>query len=511
MKKTSALLYWFVFLVTSADAQPPYVLKIREYRTDNEKEIFNEFISLLSIPNVAADTANLQKNAAFIMEMMRKRGIQQVQLLSPTTAGAAPSVYGEVLVPDTKQTLIFYAHYDGQPVNPSQWASGLDPFEPQLVDGVIGAGGKAIDIAAGSKLDPEWRIYCRGASDDKAGVMAILSAYDALIKSGLKQTYNLKFFFEGEEEAGSPHLNEILENYKLLLQSDLWIICDGPVHQSGKKQVVFGVRGDAHLDLTVYASKRPLHSGHYGNWVRNPAMMLVQLLASMKDDKGKVTINGFYDDVTPLTEAEKKALKEVPSVDEQMKKELGIKEGEIPGKSLVESINLPSLNINGMQSGNVGKMASNQIPATATAVLDLRLVPGNDWQKQQQKVIEHIRSQDYYVTDQEPTDEERSRYGKIIKVIPGKDGYNAQRTSMDMALAKNVINAVKSTTSEQVVLMPTMGGSLPLFLFEKHLNAKTITVPIANHDNNQHAENENIRLQNLWNGIETMAALMMMK
>ena len=512
MKKIIAGVCSVVFLSSSSYPQSPEVLKIREYRAAHEKDIFNEFVSFLSIPNVAIDTANLQKNAVFIMDMMKKRGIQQVKLLTPATAGAPPSVYGEVMISGARQTLIFYAHYDGQPVNPAQWAKGLDPFQPQLVDGVIGAGGKTIDIPGNSNsFGPAWRIYARGASDDKAGVTAILNAYEAIMKTGLNPTYNIKFFFEGEEEAGSPHLNEILEKYSSSLQSDLWIICDGPVHQSGKKQVVFGVRGDAHLDLTVYASKRPLHSGHYGNWAPNPAMMLVKLLASMKDDNGRVTIKGFYDDVIPLTAAEKKALLEVPRVDEQMKKELGIIQNEMPGKTLTESIHIPSLNINGMQSGNVGRMASNQIPTTATAVLDLRLVPGNDWQRQQQKVIDHIRGQGYYVTDHEPTDDERSKYGKIIKVIPGKDGYNAQRTSMELPIAKNVISAVKKTTSEPVVLMPTMGGSLPLFLFGKYLHAKTITVPIANHDNNQHAENENIRLQNLWSGIETMASLMMMK
>ncbi|HUR65217.1 MAG TPA: M20/M25/M40 family metallo-hydrolase, partial [Chitinophagaceae bacterium] len=382
---------------------------------------------------------------------------------------------------------------------------------PQLVNGIIGAGGEAIGMTEGSKLDAEWRIYARGASDDKAGVAAILNAYVAIMKRGLKPTYNLKFFFEGEEEAGSPHLHEILQKYKDLLRSDLWIICDGPVHQSGRKQVVFGVRGDAHLDLTIYTSKRPLHSGHYGNWAPNPALLLAKLLASMKDDNGRVMIKGFYDDVIPLTDAEKKALKEVPKVDEQMKKELGIIAAEYKGKALVEAIHLPSLNINGMQSANVGKLASNVIPTTATAVLDLRLVPGNDWQRQQQKVIDHIKVQGYHVTGQDPTDEERMKYSKIIKVIARKDGYNAQRTAMELPIAKNVVNAVKSTTDEQVVLMPTMGGSLPLFLFEKYLGAKTITVPIANHDNNQHAENENIRLKNLWDGIEMMAALMMMK
>lgn len=512
MKKYSILISSFIIFLYSASSQSPDILKIRNYRTDHEKGIINEFVSFLSIPNVAVDTVNLQKSAAFVMEMMKNLNIQNVQLLSPTTIGAAPSVYGEVKVSGASKTLIFYAHYDGQPVNPAQWATGLSPFNPSLATGIVGQGGTIIPFSTGENFyKPGWRIYARGASDDKAGVYAIINAYDAIMKSGLMPTYNLKFFFDGEEEAGSPHLDQILQKYNSLLQSDLWIFCDGPVHQSGKKQIVFGCRGDTHLDITVYASKRPLHSGHYGNWAPNPAMMLVKLLASMKDDNGRVTIKGFYDDVIPLTAAEKKALQEMPPVDEQMKNELGITSTEMKGKTLGEAINLPSLNINGIQSGNVGKLASNQIPTTATAVLDLRLVLGNDWQKQQQKVIDHIKSRGYYVTDHEPTDEERKKYGKIIKVIPGKDGYNAQRTSMDLPIAKNVVEAVKSTTSEQVVLTPTLGGSLPLFLFEKYLYAKTITVPIANHDNNQHAENENIRIQNLWNGIETMAALMMMK
>ena len=194
-----------------------------------------------------------------------------------------------------------------------------------------------------------------------------------------------------------------------------------------------------------------------------------------------------------------------------MKEELGISMNEMPGKTLIESINMPSLNINGMQSGNTGKMGSNVIPVSANALLDLRLVLGNDWQKQQQKVIDHIRAQGYEVIDHEPTEEERTRYPRIVKVIAGKDGYNAQRTSMDLPIAKKVVAAVQKTTSEQVVLVPSLGGSLPLFLFGKYLDCKTIIVPIANHDNNQHAENENIRLQNFWNGIETMAALMMMQ
>jgi acetylornithine deacetylase/succinyl-diaminopimelate desuccinylase-like protein len=507
----------FFFLLVSflisqlASTQSPEILQIRKYVTNNAGPIINEFAEFLSVPNVAADREGLQKTADFIMTMMNKRGIQKVQLLNASTPGAPPAVYGEVMVPGAQRTLIFYAHYDGQPVNPTQWAKELTPFRAQLFSNAIDKGGRNIPFPTDGNYQNDQRIYARSASDDKAGVDAILNAYDAIRKSGLAPGCNLKFFFEGEEEAGSPHLNEILEKYRSLLQSDLWIICDGPVHQSGKKQIVFGVRGDTHLDLTVYASKRPLHSGHYGNWSPNPALMMAKLLASMKDDNGRVTIKGFYDDVTPLTAFEKKALDEVPSVDEQMKKELGIHTVEMKGLNLNDAINLPSLNINGMQSGNVGKMASNQIPTYATAVLDLRLVLGNDWKRQQQKVIDHIKAQGYHVTDKEPTEEERSKYAKLIKVIADAEGTNAQRTSMDLPIIQKVIAAVKTTTKDQIVLQPTMGGTLPLFLFQKYLNAKTVTIPLANHDNNQHAENENIRIGNLFAGIETMGALMLIK
>ncbi|MEP7142251.1 MAG: M20/M25/M40 family metallo-hydrolase, partial [Ferruginibacter sp.] len=402
MKKIILILLLFAHKVSFS--QDEKVLKIRTWRQQQEQSIIHEFVSFLSIPNIAIDTVNLQKNAQFILEMMRKRGIGNLQLLPAVTKGVPPVVYGEVMTPDAKETLIFYAHYDGQPVNPAQWATGLEPFIPKLFTTSLLTKGKNIPYPATGSYDPEWRIYARGASDDKAGVSVILNAYDAIVKTGMKPACNIKFFFEGEEEAGSTHLGEILEKNKGLLQSDLWIMCDGPVHQSGKKQIVFGVRGDAHLDLTVYGPKRPLHSGHYGNWAPNPAMMLAKLLASMKDDSGRVTIRDFYNDVLPLSAAEQKALQEVPSVDQQMKEELGLAASEMKGKSLTESINLPSLNINGMQSGNVGKMASNQIPTTATAVLDLRLVLGNEWKRQQQKVIDHIRLQGYTVIDHDPTD-----------------------------------------------------------------------------------------------------------
>lgn len=506
----SLITFFAICLCTQTFSQSKETLAIRKFREENTNAILKEYVDFLTIPNTANDTAGLRKNTDFIQQMMQQRGIQNVQLLQAATPNTPPVVYGEVNTPGATQTLIFYAHYDGQPVNPAQWAKGLEPFQPKLYTDALDKKGTPIPFST-QPIDPNYRIYARGASDDKAGVAAILHAYTAIKKLNLPLAYNLKFFFEGEEEAGSPHLDEILQKYAPQLQSDLWIICDGPVHQSGKKQIVFGVRGDTHLDLTVYASKRPLHSGHYGNWAPNPALQLSTLLASMKNEQGRVTIKGFYDDVTPLTATEKKALQEVPPVDNQMKAELGFNTPEMKGLSLGESINLPSLNINGIQSGNVGKMASNQIPTFATAVLDLRLVLGNDWKRQQQKVIDHIKAQGFHVIYKDPTEEERNQYPKLIKVIADADGMNAQRTPMDLPMAQRVIKAVQTTTPDQVVLQPTMGGSLPLYLFEQILKARTITVPIANHDNNQHAENENIRLKNFFEGIETMAALMLMR
>jgi acetylornithine deacetylase/succinyl-diaminopimelate desuccinylase-like protein len=486
------------------------VNSVREYRRANEHRILAEFVHLLSLPNVASDRENIRKNADYVVEMMRARGLNP-QLLEATTPNVPPAVYGEWKVPGATRTIIFYAHYDGQPTDPAKW-TGTRPWEPTLRDATFESGGKILPMpAASDPLNPEWRLYARSSSDDKAGVMAILTAFDALKARGVAPTVNLKFFFEGEEEAGSPHIVEIMSRNKDLLASDAWIICDGPVHQSGRKQVVFGVRGDTNVDVTVYGAKRPLHSGHYGNWSPNPAMILVKLLASMKDDAGRVTISGWYDDAEPLGSAERRALADAPAYDEQLKKELGIAQPEGAGKSLLELINQPSLNVNGLTSAETGALSRNVIPTTATAALDLRLVKGNDYRRQVQRLIEHIKRQGFHVVDHDPTDAERASHPLVAKVTHRAGGYNAERTPMDLPVSLSVVEAVQATSEQKIVRMPTLGGSLPLSLIRETLSVPTITVPIANYDNNQHAENENIRLQNLWDGIDTYAALMTMR
>lgn len=510
MKNLSISILFMLFNYFSF-SQSELSKQVKTYTKTNEHILLNEFMDLVSIPNVAADTVGLQNTANFIMKMMENRGIKTSKL-EAKTKGVPPAIFGEILVPNATKTISFYAHYDGQPVNPKQWAAGIEPFKSVFLDASLEKGGKIVPAPKPNEnINPEWRIYGRSTSDDKAGVFSILAAYDAIFKMGLKQSINIKFFFEGEEEAGSPHLSEIFENHKDKLNADLWIICDGPVHQSGKKEVGFGVRGDVNMEIKVFASKRPLHSGHYGNWAPNPAMAMARLLASMKDDDGNVLIKGFYDDVIPLSKTEKIALANVPLVEEQMKAELGFIKADGAGRTLSELISLPSLNINGMASANVGKLSANVIPTYAIANLDLRLVLGNDTKRQVRKVVNHIKSKGYYITESEViSDEIRAKY-PLIAQVTSNAGYNAQRTKMDLPIAQEVIKAVQSTVDYNVVLKPSSGGSLPLFLFEKYLKTPTISVPVANHDNNQHAENENIKIQNIWNGIDTYLALMMMK
>lgn len=508
MKKIFFLL--FLPLSNQLSAQSDPAQSIAAYCQQQQKQWLQEFISFVRLPNTPLNDYHTELNTSFMMNMMRSSGIDNVQLLSASSPNVPPAVYGEVNVPGATRTIILYAHYDGQPVDSSRWYPGWHPFRPLIVEGNPSSGFTPIEEKVlSTKLSPEWRITGRGSADDKAGVFAIIKAYQVLRQLNIKPTVNLKFFFEGEEEAGSTHLPEILTRHARLLKSDGWIICDGPEHASGAPQMFLGVRGDAGMELTVYGSNRPLHSGHYGNWAPNPALLLSHLLASMKNLNGQVLINHFYDSITPLNPGEQAALAALPVMDDDLKKTLGFSKAEAENRGLSVSLLLPSLNINGIQSAATGVLASNIIPTTAIATLDLRMVPGIDYQVQQQRVEDHIREQGFYITRGIPTDEERKKYERIVQVRR-KSGYNAQKIPIDHPLAVEVIQALRQHTQHRLLVVPLMGGSLPLYMFRQFAGAYPITVPIANYDNNQHAENENLRLGNLWSGIEKMAALMRM-
>ena len=465
-------------------------------------DLIQHFSAFLAIPNVAATPDGLRRNADYLIDQLRGRNIDAQLLTFPGDPTRSPAVvYGRIDTPGATHTIVFYAHYDGQPVTASDWDIAT-PFTPTL-----------------RTVNGEQRLFARSAGDDKAAIFAQLTALDAIRAAHLPLHANIRFVWEGEEEAGSPHLETILAANSDRVHGDIFLICDGPVDQSGRQTVVFGARGDTHLAITVYGPHHGLHSGHYGNWAPNPAMMLAQLLAGMKDDSGHVLIPHFYDGIAPLGPAEQAALARAPVNDGMLKQAFWLGRTDNAPRPLLTLLNEPSLNINGFSSGATGAHAANVIPPTATADLDLRLVVGEDWHEQQQRVVDYVQSRGYFVVDQEPTQEILTTHPRVAMIVRDPASYNAVRTPMDLPIAKEVIAAVQSAVDARpegsprgdVVLWPTMGGSVPLGAIERAARTRTITVPIANYDDNQHAANENLRLLNLWDGVQTMAALLAME
>ena len=476
----------------------------RGYTQAHEAEILTEFVELLAMPNLASDSVGIRRNADYLMEMIGKRGFSNRRLL--TVPGGPPAVYGELPSPGATRTLVLYAHYDGQPLDPRQWTT--PPWSPVLRDKEPTAGGKAIPFPiTGARADPQSRLYARSAGDDKASIMAILAAVDAMRATQTRQSVNLKVFFEGEEEASSAHLRQILEKYAPLLVADAWLFCDGPLHQSGRQQVVFGNRGVTDLELTVYGATRALHSGHYGNWAPNPGIMLANLVASMRDDDGHIKIAGYYDDMTPVTAAEHRAVAGLPKFDPELRKALGLAHTEANDALLADRIMLPGFNLRGMRVGGVRETGSNTIASEAYASFDLRLVPGQTPAHVRQLVEAHVRKQGYFVTNDSVAPALRLEHAKVAR-LEWTEGYPASRAPMDGPFGKAVITALSDGVAVSPLAMPTSGATGPTYLFEQVLKVPMIHLPIANYDDNQHAADENLRLQNLWDGIELYAALL---
>ncbi len=492
-----------ILVPCALSAQSPGQKAAHAYREAHGPQILHSYVALLSMPNVASDSADIWRNAIYIRDRFRERGVNAELLTQP---GAPPIVYGELKAPGATRTIGIYAHYDGQPVDSTRWTHA--PWSPTLYTRAMEAGGEARPLpSAGEAVDPEWRLYGRSSGDDKAPIGAMLAVLDAYRAAGIRPTSNIKFFLDGEEEAGSPHMAEYLKQYRDRIDDiDIWLFCDGPVHQSGRPLVTFGVRGVTGMEVTVYGAVRPLHSGHYGNWAPVPGQMLARLLTSMKDENGKVLVAGFYDTDAPLSDAERQVLASVPAYDEQLKKELGLVRTEGEPETLAQRLMLPSLTIRGLSSGNTGPRARNVIPATAVATLGIRLVKGNDPEHMKDLVEAHIRAQGYHIVREDPDMATRLKYSKIAKVVRFR-GYPAARTRMDLPIVQNVVSAVRTAAGGDLVLVPGMGGSLPLYLFTGGLGKPALIVPIANYDDNQHAANENLRIGNLWYGIDLYGAL----
>jgi acetylornithine deacetylase/succinyl-diaminopimelate desuccinylase-like protein len=485
--------------------QPTLRSRVDAYRSAHDVEIVRELSDFLAIRNLASDSVNIRRNATHLLTLLSRRGIEGRLLESPT--GGPPVVFGELRVPGATRTVMLYAHYDGQPVDSTQWVT--PPWSPVLRDKLHNLGGRIIELpAAPGGVQGEWRLYGRSAGDDKSPIIAMLRALDALRASNIPPSVNLKFFFEGEEEAGSAHLRPLLEKHADLLRADVWLFGDGPVHQSRRQQVVFGVRGVAGLDITVYGPSRGLHSGHYGNWAYNPITLLANFISTLRNDDGRILIPRFYEDVDPVSAAEKRALASVPSVDSALRVELSLGGTEARGASLAERIMEPALNLRGFRGGGVGAGGSNTISTEARASIDFRLVPRQTPERIRSLFESHARAQGYLViNDREPTAAERAARAKIMR-LDWEGGYPATRAAMGAPASRAVLQSVESALGTPVIAMPTLGGSLPMYMFEQVLKAPLIVLPIVNHDNSQHAANENLRLQNLWDGMVVYAGIM---
>ena len=493
------LLAAFASSVLAASAS--IVDAVRARVRSHEPEILREYAELLALPNLASDPVGIRRNAEHIVAMLEKRGVH-ARLLSG--AGGPPAVYGELAVGAPK-TVALYAHYDGQPVTPAHWAS--PPWAPVLRTGRLGPGVKDVDLATlVAPVGGEWRLFARSAADDKAPIQAIVSALDALTALRARPAVNLKLLFEGEEEAGSPHLRAVLEANRDLLRCDAWLLCDGPVHQSRRMQLGFGARGVATLELTLYGPARAVHSGHYGNWAPNPALALAHLLAGLRDLDGRITIPGFYDEVRPPTAAERAALAVFPDTDAALRDELALPATEAGGARLVERILLPALNVRGLASGAIGDAAANAISTEARASIDFRLVPDQTPDKVRARLEAHLGVLGYHVVHAAPTFEERRTTPRLVRLEWG-DGYPAGRTAMDAAFSRRLLDVVGSATGERPIALPTSGGSVPMYLFAEVFATPAVSLPIVNHDDDQHAANESLRIQNLWDGTAVFAAV----
>ena len=500
-----------VMLVGVVNAQAPpsptpaaVATAVRAYRVAHEPLIIDELVGLLSIPNIAADEPNIRRNADRLRTMFERRGFTVTFAETPKRG---PIIFAELAAPGATRTVVFYAHYDGQPVDPKAW-TGSGPFEPALRTRAIDAGGTLRPFpSAGTAYQDDWRIYARSASDDKSPIVAMLAAVDALATKGIPRAVHLKVVLDSEEENGSPGLGPALAAHPGRVKGDVLLTGDGPVHQSGRPLISYGNRGVLDFNLTVYGPVRGLHSGHYGNWAPNPAMRLAQLLTSMKDGAGRVLIDGFYADVEPLTPRERAAVDALPFNDAELMRELQFGEAEGGGRRLADLLNEPSLNIRGLRSAYVGDASQNVVPERAEASCDIRLVKRIDPDRQIARVVAHIEKQGYLVVrDREPTPDERRTHARVARLDYG-GGYPATRTSMDLPVSLAVARTVDEALGGGLVKAPTLGGSVPMHLFD-NLGLPVIGVPIVNYDNSQHSHDENLRVGHFWRGIEMYAALL---
>jgi acetylornithine deacetylase/succinyl-diaminopimelate desuccinylase-like protein len=491
-----------LWLTSAAAAAPSVRDEVRAYRSAHERQILEQFMAFLALPNIATSIGDVDRNAAYLEDALRARGFSP-QLLR-AAAGTPASVFAALNTPGARRTVLFYAHYDGQPVSQKGWIT--EPFVPAIRTALPDS--QPVDWQQPSaRLDDNWRLFARSAGDDKASIQALLSAVDALRARRHKFSVNVKLLYEGEEEQGSPHFAQLVAANAALLKCDLLIMGDGPMHQSGRQMINFGNRGFAGLTLTVYGPAQPLHDGHYGSFVANPAVMMAGLIMSLRDEEGHILIPGFYDDVAPVSAADRAALAAMPPVEADLKRAFGLGRNIGPAR-LADGYLAPTLNVRALHSGDEGPNAANAIATEAEASLDFRLAPGETPAHVRELTESYLQRQGWFIVRETPDTALRLAHPKIVKARWDAGGALATKTALDLPASKAVAATIARTVGYPVIELPLVGASSGMADIVEVLRVPMVGVSIANYDDNQHTRNENLRLGNLWDGIEVYAGLL---
>lgn len=467
--------------------------------TARQRSIVEGLAEFLRHDTVTQNPDGVRVGAHWLMQAMRSRGLTAEVL----ETGGNPAVYGALPLPGARRTVLIYCHYDTKPAPPAGWLQP-SPFLPVLRRGTAEEGAPVLELGqVPDHLLAEHRLYGRGSSDDKGPIWAHLTALELMRAQGIAPRVNLKLIFDGEEETGSQHFGPFTEAHRDPLAADVALVMDGPKDATGRPTVAFGARGVLSLELTLEAARRDVHSGNFS--VPNPAWRLVGLLASMAAPDGMPLVEGLEDGVVPPTAAERDLMGRIPLDRAAIEKELGV---ALPSEYLERLMFRSTLTIRGLKSGFTGREAQTIIPHQATVAFDARLVKNQRVETVYRRILDHIRGQGFTVIESADAPIPDELRGRAIRVVEHR-GYDPAKTPADLPISRAVIEAVeRAHGGEPAVVLPTMGGSVPLWAFTDILGLPTIVVPYANANNRQHSPNEHLRLDHLFQGVRTTAQLL---
>ncbi|MFO8068187.1 MAG: dipeptidase [Bacteroidales bacterium] len=441
---------------------------LKEFIESNKEKFLEDLFELIRIPSISSKESHkedMYKAAEWIKNSLIKNGADHSEVMEST---GHPVVYGEKIIDKSLPTVMIYGHYDVQPVEPLDlWNS--KPFEPEVRDG---------------------KIYARGADDDKGQMFMHFKAFEFLVKTN-QLPCNVKFMIEGEEEIGSPSLEQFCNENKEKLQADVILVSDTTMLGPDIPSITTGLRGLSFCEVEVTGPNRDLHSGLYGGAVDNPLNVLCKMIASLTDENGKITIKGFYDDVEELSKEEREDMARAPFKLDEYKKSLDIKEvGGEKGYSTMERVGIrPSLDVNGIWGGYTEEGAKTILPSKAHAKISMRLVPHQDSKKITQLFIKHFES------IAPPTVKVKARE------LHGGEGYVSPTDTIEYKAASKAFEEVYGIKP----IPYRSGGSIPIIsLFEKVLGVKSILMGFGLESDAIHSPNENYPLQQFYNGIETI-------